>query len=63
MECIITGTPVTLDPKRLVSGPCWNLFESVSHWVLSINVEGRQLPRQQRPDYAVDYKIMATAML
>ena len=20
------GTPVTCDPKRLVSGPCWNLY-------------------------------------
>ena len=36
MECTMTGTPVTLDPKRLVSGPCWNLclwyqlFESLS---------------------------------
>ena len=32
----MTGTPVTPDPKRLVSGPCWNLclrcqlFESLS---------------------------------
>ena len=26
MECIMTGTPVTPDPKRLVSGPCWNLY-------------------------------------
>ena len=26
MECKITGTPVTPDPKRLVSGPCWNLY-------------------------------------
>ena len=25
MECTMTGTPVTPDPKRLVSGPCWNL--------------------------------------
>ena len=26
MECTMTGTPVTPDPKCLVSGPCWNLF-------------------------------------
>ena len=26
MECTMTGTPVTLDPKRLASGPCGNLY-------------------------------------
>ena len=26
MECTMTGTPGSLDPKRLVIGPCWNLF-------------------------------------
>ena len=26
MEYTMTGTPLTLDPKCLVSGPCWNLY-------------------------------------
>ena len=26
MECTMTGTPVTPNPKCLVSGPCWNLY-------------------------------------
>ena len=25
MESTMTGIPVTVEPKRLVSGPCWNL--------------------------------------
>ena len=28
LECAMTGNPVTLDPKRLVSGPCWDLYLS-----------------------------------
>ena len=27
-------------------------IQNTKHWVISINVEGPQLPRQQRPDYA-----------
>ena len=27
-------------------------IQNSKHWVLSINAEGPQLPRQQRPDYA-----------
>ena len=26
MEYTMTATPVTPDPKCLVSGPCWNLY-------------------------------------